>query len=235
MSASEDAEHYLAVVGMCLILFVAIVGNVLTILATIKFATLQTRTHFLIVNLAVSDMMVACLAAPLRIVQLFGSQFSNDLDNCKAIVTLTLFFCNLSVLNLTMISIDRALSIASPLTYNHRCNKSKLFAQIMVSWLLAIVISILPFAGYGWKSDANYAVKGEVKVCRYLSVLDKNYVILVFATAVFWPFLVMIACYVYIFRVAVRHLKRISAVEFSVKRTVTDRQETQGNAIFDIF
>ncbi len=226
---SQDAEYYFTIIGMCLVLFVAIFGNVITIMATCKFHTLQTNTHILIANLAISDILIASLAAPLRLVDLSGSKWSNKIDNCRVIITLTSFFCNASVLNLTLISIDRAKSIVSPLTYNHAANRTRLTAQILISWVLAIIISFLPYAGYGWIDNGNNSTNGIVEVCRYLTVLDKYYVLFVFTTAVFVPFLIMVISYIYILRVAIRHLKRISAVEISIKRAVHANQETTTN------
>eukprot|EP00794_Sanderia_malayensis_P003290 gene3290-3773_t len=224
---SEGAEFYLTIIGMCVFIFIAIFGNVITIIATFRFESLQTKTHILIANLAVSDILIASLAAPLRLVELSGSTWSKQVSNCRIIITLTSFFCNASVLNLTLISIDRAHSIVSPLTYNHGSHPMKLVGQIICSWLLAVVISFLPFAGYGWKDGSITAANSTVAVCRYLSVLDKYYVLFVFGSAVFGPFLIMVVAYMYIFRVAIRHLQRISAVEISIRRTVSESKNTE--------
>ena len=225
----SDTENMLIVIGMFLLLLLSVVGNTLTLAATYKFSNLRTRTNFLIANLAVSDLLVSLLAAPLRIVQSSGSLWSNKLDNCKIIIILTLFFCNASVLNLTLISIDRAVSIASPLTYNHSTGSMRFACKILTSWFIAIVISILPFLGFGWQnSDEGSAMKGTVDMCRYLSILEKNYVIFVFTTAVFVPFFIMIGCYVYILRTALAHLRRIHAIEKSVRRNASSVQASQG-------
>lgn len=224
----SDINNILILTGMFIILLLSVVGNILTLTATYKFSNLRTRTNFLIANLAVSDLLVSLLAAPLRIVQSSGSLWSNKLDNCKIVIVLTLFFCNASVLNLTLISIDRALSIASPLTYNRSTGSMRFAFKIFTSWLMAIFISILPFAGFGWQtSDEGSAMKGTVDMCRYLSILDKNYVIFVFTAAVFVPFFIMIGCYVYILRTALAHLRRIHAIEKSVRRNVSSVQPTQ--------
>ena len=227
-----SSDNILMVTGMFIILLFSVVGNVLTITATCRFSNLRTRTHFLIANLAVSDIFISLLAAPLRIVQSFGSLWSNKINNCKVVIVLTLFFCNASVLNLTLISIDRAISIASPLTYNHSSQNIKLVCQIVASWLLAVIISVLPFIGFGWQSSsAVYTEKETVEICRYLSILDKSYVIFVFVTAVFIPFFIMMGCYVYILKTALSHLKRIHAIEKSVRRNTDSVQATKGNCL----
>ena len=225
MSDSRDAEYYVTTVVMFLIVFFAIFGNIITIIATYRFNTLQTRTHILIANLAVSDLFIAVLAAPIRLVQIYDSTWANKVDNCRAVISLTLFFCNASVFNLTLISIDRALSIVAPLRYNHSASQLRLVGQIAISWLIAVVISALPFVGFGWISHGN---DRAVDSCRYLAVFDETYVLFVFGIAVFGPFLIMTISYVYIFRTAVSHLKKISAVELSVRRTSTGYQRTDG-------
>lgn len=217
--SSGDAEEILLVTGMFMVLLFSLLGNTLTIAATCKFANLRTRTHFLIANLAVSDILVSLLAAPLRIAQSFDSLWSSRVDNCKVVIVLTLFFCNASVLNLTLISIDRAISIASPLTYNHSSKSLKLTLQIATSWMIAVMISVLPFIGFGWQSSSRHTSEDTtVDICRYSSILNVNYIIFVFAMAVFLPLFIMICCYAYILRTALVHLRRIYAIEKSVQQ-----------------
>ena len=221
------------VTGMFLILIFSVSGNILTIAATYRFSNLRTRTHYLIANLALSDILISMLAAPLRIVQSFGSLWSTRIDNCKIVIVLTLFFCNASVLNLTLVSIDRAISIASPLTYNLTSKGMKLICQIGASWLLAVLISILPFLGFGWQESNRHVTKdGSVEICRYLSILDERYAIFVFTIAVFAPFLVMMGCYIYILKIALKHLKRIHAIEKSVRKEVTSEMPSASKSVF---
>ena len=230
----SDIESILIVIGMFIILLLSIVGNILTLAATYRFTNLRTRTHFLIANLAVSDILVSLLAAPLRIVQISGSLWSNKLDNCKVMIVLTLFFCNASVLNLTLISIDRAISIASPLTYNHSTKSIQFTCQIFTSWFFAVSISILPFIGFGWHASSEESTgTGTVDICRYLSILDKDYVIFVFTVAVFLPFFIMFGCYIYILRTALAHLKQIHAVEKSVQANASSVQTAHGSYFLD--
>ena len=232
--AANDATSIFMTIGMFLILLFAISGNILTVVASCRFSNLRSKTHFLIINLAISDILISVLAAPLRIMQFYGSFWSNQVDNCRVVIVLTLFFCNASVLNLTLISIDRAISIVSPLTYNHHFGNIRFGCGIAGCWLFAIIISILPFMGFGWQHGITGEVK-EVYICRYLSILDAHYVLFVFGTTVFGPFLIMIICYVYIFRVAIRHVRKITAVEQSIKKSCIDRLEATSKSLLCYF
>ena len=199
--------------GMLLLCSISVVGNLLTAIATCRISKLRTRTNILIVNLAISDILISMLAAPMRMLQTDGHAWSLRLDNCRIVIAMTLFFCNASVLNLTLISIDRAASIAAPLTYNHSYASKKFALQIIASWTTSVLISLLPFFGFGWKENKHKSGGKTIKMCRYLTILDIDYVLFVFSLAVFFPLLVMMTCYAYIFKTALHHLKRIAAVE----------------------
>eukprot|EP00795_Rhopilema_esculentum_P014888 gene14888-6024_t len=171
----SKTETTLLTTGMLLLCFISVVGNLLTAIATCRISKLRTRTNILIVNLAISDILISMLAAPLRMLQTDGHAWSLRLDNCRIVIALTLFFCNASVLNLTLISIDRAASIAAPLTYNHSYASKKFALQIIASWMTSVLISLLPFFGFGWKIENEHKSGGKtIEMCRYLTILDKE-------------------------------------------------------------
>ncbi|KAG7283351.1 hypothetical protein CRUP_000877 [Coryphaenoides rupestris] len=78
------------------------VGNVLVCVAVWGERTLQTTTNYLIVSLAVSDLLLATLVMPWGVVGEWG--FS--LLHCDLLLTLDVMMCTASILNLCAISID---------------------------------------------------------------------------------------------------------------------------------
>ena len=215
MTNSEDIETILTIIAMFIIIPVTIIGNFLTVYATIRFPYLQTQTYILIANLAVSDLLLGLLAVPLRLAQLFGSNWSNNETHCKISISFTLMFCNGSVLNLTLLTLDRVFSIAFPMTYSDT-QKQKYLTSIGIPlmWLLSILIAFMPYIG--WGSVSSSSVNSTVDICRYLAVLDQNFVIMVFAATVFLPLMVMLVSYIYIFQISRHHLMKIISLENGV-------------------
>ena len=200
-SKELDDEHILSITVMFVILMLTVAGNFLTILVTIKKRNFQKVRHYMITNLALSDVLIALVAIPFRLIQLFGSPWNEQKQNCLISISITIFFCNCSVLNLTLLSYDRYKSIIKPFSYEQIPRVNNFWRPVLINWVIAAFISLLPFMG--WRRHL-HDIHGahEVALCRYLAVLDIHYVIFVFVTAVFAPFFVMVGVYIRIYCVS---------------------------------
>ncbi|KAG7252314.1 hypothetical protein CRUP_010987, partial [Coryphaenoides rupestris] len=101
-NSSSPPYNFYAVL-LVLLIFCVVFGNVLVCVAVWGERTLQTTTNYLIVSLAVSDLLLATLVMPWGVVGEWG--FS--LLHCDLLLTLDVMMCTASILNLCAISIDR--------------------------------------------------------------------------------------------------------------------------------
>ena len=129
-----------------LLLLIATTGflsNILVCATILKTKFLRDLTHYLILNLAVSDGL-CCL--------MFGLEMFMDLlqypsnDTCEAAQTLYchliygnyLFqsFAYVSAYNLVIISLERYVGIVLPLRYKQICSKGSIWKAILLAWTL---------------------------------------------------------------------------------------------------
>ncbi|XP_038072022.1 galanin receptor 2b-like [Patiria miniata] len=133
-----------------LFLLLALIGflsNILVIVTIFKSRFLHDVTHYLILNLAVSDGL-CCL--------MFGLEMFMDLLNypnnhtgqiaqviyCRLIQGNYLFqsFAYISAYNLVIISLERYVGIVKPLRYVQICSKANIGSAIFLSWVLGFCV-----------------------------------------------------------------------------------------------
>lgn len=100
------------------IVFMTIAGNVLVLFSVFINRRLRTTTNYLIVSLAVADLLLGLLVLPFSAILeiqhqwIFGSLF------CDIWASTDVLCCTASILSLCAISIDRYIGVTKPL--NHR-------------------------------------------------------------------------------------------------------------------
>lgn len=82
----EGKRNYYAMLYSLLILAI-VFGNVLVCLAVLRERSLQTTTNYLVVSLAVADLLVASLVMP------WAVYLEVSISNYKLISSIVLFFC----------------------------------------------------------------------------------------------------------------------------------------------
>ncbi|RLV93721.1 hypothetical protein DV515_00013345 [Chloebia gouldiae] len=145
LNASEAAQkphyNYYAVL-LALLIFIIVFGNVLVCMAVSRERALQTTTNYLIVSLAVADLLVATLCMPWVVYMEVVGEWRFSRIHCDIFVTLDVMMCTASILNLCAISIDRYTAVAMPMLYNTRySSKRRVTVMIAVVWVLSFAIS----------------------------------------------------------------------------------------------
>ena len=191
---------FLALFYMLVILF----GNALTIAAVIKEDSLRKVGNSFIVSLAVTDILMAVLVIPLfTIDSIAHTSLGNIL--CVIIASSDLMFGTASILNISIISIDRYIAITDPLHYATRMTTKVAGSMICFVWTISGLISYLPI------------IINEILNARRIHMVDRscyfdlvNPTIVVFVMiSLFVPTLMMLSAYGMIFRVARKHEAQI--------------------------
>ncbi|GFS46519.1 octopamine receptor Oamb [Trichonephila inaurata madagascariensis] len=144
----DNAKNISLIIILGLINAIVIVGNLLVVMAVFASAKLRTVTNFLIVSLAISDLLVGLAVLPysisLEVLELwiFGELW------CQMWLAVDVWLCTASILNLCAISIDRYLAITRPVHYRTIMSTLRVKLLIASVWVLSFIICFPPLVGW---------------------------------------------------------------------------------------
>ncbi|NXH26074.1 DRD3 protein, partial [Myiagra hebetior] len=194
----------------CILILAIVFGNVLVCLAVLRERTLQTTTNYLVVSLAVADLLVATLVMPWMVyLEVTGGVWTFSRICCDIFVTMDVMMCTASILNLCAISIDRYTAVVKPVQYQYSTGQSscrRVSLMIVVVWMLAFAVSCPLLFGFN--------TTGDPSVC---SISNPSFIIYSSLVSFYLPFMVTLLLYVRIYLVLRQRQK---------KRTLT-RQGSQ--------
>ncbi|XP_029551289.1 D(3) dopamine receptor-like [Salmo trutta] len=197
----EDTErNYYAMLYSLLILAI-VFGNVLVCLAVVRERSLQTTTNYLVVSLAVADLLVASLVMPWAVyLEVVGGAWLFSRMYCNIFVTLDVMMCTASILNLCAISIDRYTAVVMPVLYNTtHSSRKRVSVMIATVWILAFAVSCPLLFGFNTSDDPT--------VC---SISNPDFVIYSSVVSFYLPFTVTLLVYVRIYVFLRKRRKRIA-------------------------
>ncbi|XP_036211857.1 melanopsin [Myotis myotis] len=190
--------HYTLGIVILLVGLTGMLGNLTVIYTFCRSRGLRTPANMFIINLAVSDFLMCFTQAPVVFASslykrwLFGEAGCEFYAFCGALFGIT------SMITLTAIALDRYLVITRPLAIGV-VSKRRAALVLLGVWLYALAWSLPPF--FGWSA---YVPEGLLTSCSwdYMSFTPavRAYTMLLFCFVFFLPLLVIIYCYVFIFR-----------------------------------
>ena len=140
---------YFTTGAAALLCIITVFGNVLVCLAVYKdpHKKLRTPFMFILVNLAVTDLIVGCITLPI-IVATHALEAVGEKKNIHVIVARITYFTSktASILNLTAFCMDRFVAIKWAIRYRTLLNPLFCFAVFVTIWILSIGISCLYYA-----------------------------------------------------------------------------------------
>ncbi|XP_063167014.1 D(2) dopamine receptor [Candoia aspera] len=199
-SLEQKPTHYnYYAMLLTLLIFVIVFGNVLVCMAVSREKALQTTTNYLIVSLAVADLLVATLVMPWVVYLEVVGEWRFSRIHCDIFVTLDVMMCTASILNLCAISIDRYTAVAMPMLYNTRySSKRRVTVMIAVVWILSFAISCPLMFGLN-NTDKNECIIANPAFVVYSSIVS-----------FYVPFIVTLLVYVQIYIVLRKRRKRVN-------------------------
>ncbi|CAF3434752.1 unnamed protein product [Rotaria socialis] len=128
-----------------LIFFFGICGNALVVLVVCRNKAMQTVTNVFITNLALSDILMCCLAVPFTPISAYGSTWHLGRVLCHLVPMSLGISVYVSTLTSLAIAVDRYFVIVHP--FRSRMRLGVCILLIIVIWIVGISIS-LPLAIY---------------------------------------------------------------------------------------
>ncbi|XP_029775147.1 visual pigment-like receptor peropsin isoform X1 [Suricata suricatta] len=214
-SESEDGsvfsrtEHnivaaYLITAGM-----ISILSNIIVLGIFIKYKDLRTPTNAIIINLAVTDIGVSSIGYPMSAASdLYGS-WKFGYAGCQVYAGLNIFFGMASIGLLTVVAVDRYLTICRPHTgtallsvfsvKGRRMTTNTYISMILGAWLNGLFWALMPIVGWasyapdptGATCTINWRKNDAPFISFTMTVIAINFIV---------PLTVMFYCYYHVTR-----------------------------------
>ncbi|XP_071387848.1 trace amine-associated receptor 1-like [Centroberyx affinis] len=182
----------LSVLTMC--------GNFLIIISIIYFKQLHTPANYLILSLAVSDLLVGALVLPFVIALSINSCWHLADLICKLARSLDVSLTTSSILNLCFISIDRYYAVCQPLRYRSKINSHAAVIMIVVSWGVSLLLGIsVIIMGFNEGKCEGRCFSFHIPISSIAGCIFSFYL----------PAIIMLSIYLKIFLVAQRQARSI--------------------------
>ncbi|XP_071963860.1 uncharacterized protein [Antedon mediterranea] len=185
----------------------ALLGNTIVIIWRLYSKDYRNVQSILITNLAASDFLMGLYMIIIAGADLYYrgryARFADDWKTsflCSFAGSLSTLSSEFSVFILVVMSIDRAISVAFPFS-TYRLNRKRCMNLLVVSWLIAIIISFLPMFNIPYFGDNYY---GRPSVCLALPLTGDRlpgweYAIAVFLAFNLFGFFIIAISYIYIY------------------------------------
>ncbi|XP_064621790.1 adenosine receptor A1-like [Lineus longissimus] len=184
----------------------SIFGNVLVVLAVWKNTPLRTITNTFIVSLAVADLLVGLVAVPCAVVTFYGHPL-NDFYGCLILNCIVVILTQGSIFSLLAIAFERFVAVRHPLRYQEWFSNKTAGIAIIVLWLAAVLIGLVPT--FGWHGTRY--IEGS---CQFTIVIDMKYMVYFnFFGFVLIPLVILFFIYFYIFYAVRKQSQKIAALE----------------------
>ena len=207
-----STEHMIATsIVLGLMILATIIGNAFVIAAVVLERSLHNVANYLILSLAVADLMVATLVMPISVLKDISKNWFLPSSICDMHISFDVLCCTASILHLVAIAIDRYWAVTS-IAYIRRRSPTRIGIMIAMVWAAALVISIPPL--FGWKTSENDPdITGECIISQ-----DKFYTVFSTVGAFYLPMAIMIIIYLRIYQVARARIRKEKFVKKEDKK-----------------
>nr|XP_054600307.1 opsin 4xa [Nothobranchius furzeri] len=220
-----DEVHYIVAFFVLVIGAVGVTGNALVMYAFSCNKKLRTPPNFFIMNLAVSDFLMAITQSPIFFVNSLYKGWIFGETGCKIYAFCGALFGITSMINLLAISIDRYIVITKPLRSIGWTSVRRTCLIIVLVWLYSLAWSLAPLLG--WSS---YIPEGLMTSCTWDYVTstpaNKSYTLMLCCFVFFIPLGIISYCYLCMF-LAIRHATRdVDQLGSQVRKSTLIQQQS---------
>uniref|UniRef100_A0A3Q0KUP2 G-protein coupled receptor,putative n=1 Tax=Schistosoma mansoni TaxID=6183 RepID=A0A3Q0KUP2_SCHMA len=210
---------YITCIILGIIIICTIIGNMFVVIAILIDRQLQRVSNYLILSLAVADLMVAILVMPVSALNEVSEKWWLGVPLCDIWIIMDVLCCTSSILHLVAIAIDRYWAITC-VTYIRDQKKKPIYIMLIIIWILSLIIS-LPTRFHRSRNDHLYNDVYYVGECN----INKDYIFTIFSTvgAFYLPMTFLIGIYVKIYQAARRRIRRRTLRAFSIVTSCSNK------------
>ena len=196
-------------VGLVIVGVLTIFGNGTVMYFIISKHRLRTKTNFMVISLAVSDLLVGTCIIPSFLACMYVS--------CDNLLSKLFYdaFLFVSVCNLCCITFDRFLAVTRPLRYHMSITRKTVISMIVVSWIVPSIVSLVPVTWLYSNTNLDDQMTNN-KIFYTLQVV----------VFMFCPCLIMLITYAVIYNIAWKQTRTIRHVIRSVSSVGNTGQRT---------
>ena len=197
-----------------LIVLPGIVGNGFIIVAVSKIRSLKTPTNYLIVSLAVADLLVVVAMVAFVLMDRFPLA-SIPLDvHMYLFPSIDMMLGTASLWNLAAVSIDRGIAVLRPLHYKSLMNSKRVKICISIIWSYSLAIFVISISRIKFQSE-------KFSLCLVSSAIILNFAV---------PCVLIVIIYVGIFTSALKSIKVSKALEKAIFLAINRDSEDHENS-----
>ncbi len=226
VNSSQPEKSFIAQAGnnvfvtfMVCISLTGALTNAMVIFAIFANQNLKTKTNFIVVSLAISDLFVVTVAIPLRLLgDLNGSK--DNLVPCSVVIAFTVLFDGLSRLNIVLLTFERFIAVRFPFWYQKHASKRRVFIAIAVCWTLMAIFAISLLTGVGVrgeKDEKNAELTRKTSICLLSTTLSQPAVMIFTIAFCSIPILIVVPVNCYLIKVSYRQMRSIHGLHMSVE------------------
>ncbi|XP_045206566.1 cholecystokinin receptor-like [Mercenaria mercenaria] len=189
----DDISLKIAIGIYSTIFILAVVGNSLVILTLVQNKRMRTVTNVFLLNLAISDLLLAVFCMPFTLVPIMIRNFIFGPFMCITIRYAQGVSVGASCFTLVAISLERYFAICRPLHSRRWQTLSHAYKVIAVCWTIALII-VIPIA----VSTRHVRIRPDISACRESWAnedLEKAYTVFLDVVLLFIPLCLMTGAY----------------------------------------
>ncbi|XP_026786157.2 trace amine-associated receptor 1-like [Pangasianodon hypophthalmus] len=197
---------------------ITVIGNLLVIITVVHFTQLHTSTNYLILSLAVADLLVGGIVMPPSMIRSVETCWYLGSTFCKIHSSLDVTVCTASILNLCIISLDRYYAVCHPLLYYSKMTPTSIRFMITVCWGISASVGFgMIFLELNILGNEDFYYNNFV--CEGNCIVFQGKVgAMVFSMLCFYiPALIMLCVYMKILHTAQRQARAIQSTNAQMK------------------
>uniref|UniRef100_A0A0K0EX74 Dopamine receptor 4 (inferred by orthology to a C. elegans protein) n=1 Tax=Strongyloides venezuelensis TaxID=75913 RepID=A0A0K0EX74_STRVS len=180
-------------------------GNCLVVLAVCTKKYLRNPTGFLIVSLAIADLIVGLVVMPLNsLFEVTNHVWLLGLPMCDLFHAFDILASTSSIWSLCVISLDRYMAGQDPIGYRDKVSKKKILITIGLVWMVSACLS---FPAIIWWRKAS----PQLYLDEYKCIFTNNWLYIVFSSLVsfYIPLILILFAYGRVYLIATRHSRSL--------------------------
>lgn len=220
-----DHAHYIIAAFVLAIGALGVSGNALVMFAFYSNKKLRNLPNYFIMNLAVSDFLMAFTQSPIFFINSLYKEWVFGETGCKIYAFCGALFGISSMVNLLAISIDRYLVITRPLRSVNWSSKRRTALTIALVWVYSLAWSLAPLLG--WSS---YIPEGLMTSCTWdyvtYSVSNRSYTMMLCCFVFFIPLAIIFYCYLHMFWAIRKTSREVERLGTQVRKCTLVQQKS---------
>ena len=177
-----------------LLLVVSLIGNSLVVTIVFKTPTLRKPINFMIVNMAISDLLFPIFLFPLSLVEMQADTWliteTLHLTLCKIGFFLLTVSATVSIQSLILITVDRFGAVVKPIRGSPLISRRLCLFFIVVTWIVAVAANLPHF--FAFKRVEH---PGGMVMCAIQKSSASYYLLAYFIAFFYIPFVLLIILY----------------------------------------